>query len=42
LHRSIIEIAGGFLAGEGMDVDDIAPQVDGKFLSAFIRAVKPS
>jgi arsenite methyltransferase len=30
-----------FLAGQGIDVDTIAPQVDGKFLSAFIRAVKP-
>jgi len=31
-----------FLAGEGLDVDALAPQVDGKFMSAFIRAVKPS
>lgn len=31
-----------FLAGQGIDVDAIAPQVDGKFMSAFIRAVKPS
>jgi SAM-dependent methyltransferase len=31
-----------FLAGQGIDVDALAPQVDGKFLSAFIRAVKPS
>jgi arsenite methyltransferase len=30
-----------FLAGEGIDVDRIAPEVDGKFMSAFIRAVKP-
>ncbi len=29
-----------FLSGEGIDVDAIAPQVDGKFMSAFIRAVK--
>ena len=29
------------LSGQGIDVDAIAPQVDGKFLSAFIRAVKP-
>jgi arsenite methyltransferase len=34
------EDAGEFLAGQGIDVDAIAPQVDGKFLSAFIRAVK--
>ena len=31
-----------FLAGQGIDVDAIAPQVDGKFLSAFVRAVKPA
>lgn len=30
-----------FLATEGIDADAIAPQVDGKFLSAFVRAVKP-
>jgi arsenite methyltransferase len=30
-----------FLSGQGIDVDAIAPQVDGKFLSTFIRAVKP-
>jgi arsenite methyltransferase len=34
------EDAREFLAGQGIDVDAIAPQVDGKFLSAFIRAVK--
>lgn len=31
-----------FLAGQGIDVDAVAPQVDGKFLSAFIRATKPT
>ncbi|MFZ0417486.1 MAG: arsenite methyltransferase [Candidatus Sulfotelmatobacter sp.] len=36
------EDAREFLAEQGIDVDAIAPQVDGKFLSAFIRAVKPS
>jgi SAM-dependent methyltransferase len=36
-----VEDAREFLAGEGVEVDKIAPQVDGKFLSAFIRAVKP-
>jgi len=34
--------ARAFLTGEGIDVDAIAPQVDGKFMSAFIRAVKPT
>ena len=36
-----VEDAREFLTGEGMDVDAIAPQVDGKFMSAFVRAVKP-
>ena len=30
-----------FLSGQGFNVDALAPQVDGKFFSAFIRAVKP-
>jgi len=30
-----------FLAGQGLDVDAIAPQVAGKFMSAFIRAERP-
>lgn len=30
-----------FLAGQGLDVDLIAPQAAGKFMSAFIRAEKP-
>ena len=30
-----------FLRAEGIDADAIAPQVDGKFMSAFVRAVKP-
>jgi len=29
------------LSGHGIDVDAIAPQVEGKFISAFVRAVKP-
>ncbi len=36
-----IEDARQFLSGEGIDVDAIAPQVEGKLMSAFIRAVKP-
>jgi hypothetical protein len=35
-----IEDARSFLSGEGIDVDAIAPQVEGKFMSAFIRAAK--
>jgi arsenite methyltransferase len=30
-----------FLAAQGMDVDAIAPEIDGKFMSGFIRASKP-
>jgi ubiquinone/menaquinone biosynthesis C-methylase UbiE len=37
-----IEDARTFLNGQGVDVDAIAPQVEGKFMSAFIRAVKPT
>jgi ubiquinone/menaquinone biosynthesis C-methylase UbiE len=36
-----IEDAREFLTTEGIDVDAIAPQVDGKFMSAFVRARKP-
>jgi SAM-dependent methyltransferase len=36
------EDAREFLGGQGIDVDALAPQVEGKFLSAFIRAVKPT
>ena len=36
-----IEDARAFLSTEGIDVDAIAPQVEGKFMSAFVRAVKP-
>jgi SAM-dependent methyltransferase len=36
------EDAREFLSGQGIDVDAIAPQVDGKFFSAFIRATKPT
>lgn len=36
-----IEDARAFLTSEGIDVDAIAPQVEGKFMSAFVRATKP-
>ncbi len=36
-----IEDARTFLTEAGISVDEIAPQVEGKFLSAFIRATKP-
>lgn len=37
-----IEDARVFLTEAGISVDDIAPQVEGKFISAFIRAAKPN
>jgi len=37
-----VEDARTFLTGQGIDVDAIAPQVQGKFMSAFIRATKPA
>jgi arsenite methyltransferase len=36
-----VEDARQFLSDGNVDVDAIAPQVDGKLMSAFIRAVKP-
>jgi SAM-dependent methyltransferase len=35
------EDAKEFLAGAGLNVEALAPQMDGKFMSAFIRARKP-
>jgi SAM-dependent methyltransferase len=37
-----LDEARGFLSGQGVDLEAIAPQVDGKFMSAFIRATKPA
>jgi arsenite methyltransferase len=36
------EEAKEILAQEGIDFETIAPQIDGKFMSAFIRGVKPA
>jgi ubiquinone/menaquinone biosynthesis C-methylase UbiE len=36
------EDAREFLSAAGVDVDAIGPEVDGKILSAFVRAVKPA
>ena len=36
-----VEDAREFLTGQNIDIDAIAPQVDGKIMSAFVRAVKP-
>ena len=37
-----VEDAREFLTAEGIDVDRLAPEVDGKFMSAFVRATKPA
>ena len=37
-----VDDARAFLSGHGIDVDAIAPQVDGKFMSALVRATKPA
>jgi arsenite methyltransferase len=37
-----VEDAREFLTGKGVDVDAVAPQVEGKFMSAFVRARKPA
>ncbi len=37
-----VEDARQFLTEAGIDVDAISPQVDGKFMSAFVRATKPA
>ena len=36
------EDAAAFLAGSGLDPAQVAAQIDGKFMSAFVRATKPS
>jgi SAM-dependent methyltransferase len=37
-----IEDARTFLSGQELDVDALAPQVEDKFMSAFVRATKPA
>jgi len=36
-----VEDAAAFLIGTGLDADEFASQIDGKFMSAFVRATKP-
>ena len=36
-----IEDAAAFLTGTGLDADEFASLIDGKFMSAFVRATKP-
>src|SRR5580692_5516221 len=37
-----IEDARGFLAGRGLNVDTLVKEMEGKFISAFVRASKPA
>ncbi|HEX5855627.1 MAG TPA: arsenite S-adenosylmethyltransferase, partial [Thermoanaerobaculia bacterium] len=37
-----IEDARDFLSAAGIDADAMGPLVDGKFMSAFVRATKPA
>jgi len=37
-----IEDAREFLSAKGLDVDVLAPQIEGQFMSAFVRARKPA
>ncbi len=36
-----VDDARGFLVGEGLDVEALAKEIDGTFVSAFVRATKP-
>jgi arsenite methyltransferase len=36
------EEARDFLVNAGLDPEKVAPTIDGKFISAFVRAVKPA
>ena len=36
-----VEDARDFIAASGLDPDELAPKVDGRFISAFVRARKP-
>jgi ubiquinone/menaquinone biosynthesis C-methylase UbiE len=37
-----LEDAREFLTDKGLDIEALAPQVDAKFMSAFVRATKPA
>ncbi len=37
-----VEEAHEFLAAAGLDPETVGPQIDGKFISAFVRAIKPA
>ena len=37
-----VEDARTFLTDAGLDVDRLAPAIEGRFISAFVRATKPA
>jgi len=37
-----VEDARAFLVGEGLDVETLAHEIDGRFISGFVRATKPA
>jgi arsenite methyltransferase len=37
-----LEDAAAFLAGSGLDTATVSPDIDGRFMSAFVRAIKPT
>ena len=37
-----VDEAREFLEAAGLDPETVGPQIDGKFISAFVRAVKPA
>jgi SAM-dependent methyltransferase len=37
-----VEDARTFLTGAGLDVDALAPEIEGRFMSAFVRGTKPA
>ena len=41
-HFYRVEEAREFLEAAGLDPETVGPQIDGKFISAFVRAVKPA
>ena len=39
MKKTMTILAAAFLAGTGLDVATITPQIEGKFISAFVRGL---
>jgi hypothetical protein len=37
-----VEDASEFLAAAGLDAEALGPEIDGRFMAAFVRATKPA